>query len=146
MPSQEHIETIRSFVLRAKRQDRGLCLSLPLLTLAGWMTRDHQRVTDYLLAENAVMREQLRDRRIVYTDAQRRRLAMTAKKLGRKLITPMNDNAQLRRRTFGSSHDAAASRRARAYAATSSLRAGAARGDAEQAAARFFATRCCRAA
>jgi hypothetical protein len=59
------------------------------------MTRDHQRVTEYLLAENAVLREQLRGRRIRYTDAQRRRLATVAKKLGRKafkkldtLITP----------------------------------------------------------
>jgi hypothetical protein len=52
-------------------------------------------VTEYLIAENAVLREQLRGRRIRYTDAQRRKLARAAKKLGRKglsmldtLVTP----------------------------------------------------------
>lgn len=50
-------------------------LQFLLLTLAGWMTRDQQRVTEYLLAENAALREQLRGRRLRYTDAQRRRPA-----------------------------------------------------------------------
>ena len=50
------------------------------------MTRDQQLVTEYLLAENAVLREQLRGRRLRYTDAQRRRLAHAAKKLGRKAL------------------------------------------------------------
>jgi hypothetical protein len=35
------------------------------LTIAGWRTRDHQRVTGYLLAENSVLRKQLRGRRIL---------------------------------------------------------------------------------
>jgi hypothetical protein len=51
------------------------------------LTRDQQHVTEYLLAENAVLREQLRGRRIRYTDAQRRRLAEAAKKLGRRDAT-----------------------------------------------------------
>ena len=54
------------------------------------MTRDHQRVTDYLLAESAVLREQLRGRRIRYTDAQRCRLAAAAKKLGRKALKQLD--------------------------------------------------------
>ena len=54
------------------------------------MTRDHQRVTEYLLAENTVLREQLRGRRIRYTDAQRRRLASAAKKLARKAIRQLD--------------------------------------------------------
>jgi hypothetical protein len=66
-----------------------LC-SFVLLTIAGWMTRDHQRVTEYLLAENAVLREQLRGRRIIYTDGQRRRLATAAKKLGRKALRQLD--------------------------------------------------------
>jgi hypothetical protein len=61
-----------------------------LLTIAGWMTRDGRRVTEYLLAENAVLREQLRGRRILYTDAQRRRLAMAARKLGRKALKQLD--------------------------------------------------------
>jgi putative transposase len=64
----------------------NLPLQFLLLTIASWMTRDHQRVTDYLLAENALLREQLRGQRIRYTDAQRRRLATAAKKLGRKAL------------------------------------------------------------
>jgi hypothetical protein len=54
------------------------------------MTRDNQRVTEYLLAENAVLREQLRGRHIIYTDAQRRRLATAAKKLGRKALKQLD--------------------------------------------------------
>jgi putative transposase len=65
-------------------------LQFLLLTVAGWMTRDHQRVTEYLLAENTVLREQLRGRRICYTDAQRRRLATAAKKLGRKALSQLD--------------------------------------------------------
>ena len=64
----------------------SLPLQFLLLTLAGWMIRDQHRITDYLLAENAVLREQLRSRRIRYTDAQRRRLAAAAKKLGARLL------------------------------------------------------------
>ena len=41
----------------------GIMSSLPLhfllLTVAGWMTRDSQRVMQYVLAENAVLREQV---------------------------------------------------------------------------------------
>jgi transposase InsO family protein len=68
----------------------SLPLQFLLLTIAGWMTRDHQRVTEYLLAENAVLREQLRGRRIIYTDGQRRRLATAAKKLGRKALRKLD--------------------------------------------------------
>jgi len=68
----------------------SLPLQFLLLTIAGWMTRDQQRVTEYLLAENAILREQLRGRRIRYTDAQRRRLAEAAKRLGRKALRELD--------------------------------------------------------
>jgi hypothetical protein len=68
----------------------SLPLQVLLLTVAGWMTRDSQRVTHYLLAENAVLREQLRGRRVCYTDAQRRRLATAPKKLGRKVLRQLD--------------------------------------------------------
>jgi hypothetical protein len=42
----------------------SLPLQFLLLTLGGWMSRDQQRVTEYLLAENAVLRQQLRRRRL----------------------------------------------------------------------------------
>ena len=68
----------------------SLPLQFLLLTLAGWMGRDHQRVTEYLLAENAVLRQQLRGRRVHFTDAQQRRLATPAKKLGRKALRQLD--------------------------------------------------------
>jgi hypothetical protein len=37
----------------------SLPLQFLLLAIAGWMTRDHQSVTEYLLAENAVPANQL---------------------------------------------------------------------------------------
>jgi hypothetical protein len=47
-------------------------------------------VTEYLLAENAVLRQQLGGQRIPYTDAQRRRLVTAAKKLGRKALSKLD--------------------------------------------------------
>jgi putative transposase len=94
----------------------SLPLQFLLLTIAGWMTRDQQRVTDYLLAENAVLRQQLRGRRVRYTDAQRRRLATAAKKLGRKALrgldTLVTPDTLLRwyRRLVASKYDSSARR------------------------------------
>jgi putative transposase len=68
----------------------SLPLQFLLLTVAGWMTRDQRLVTEYLLAENAVLRQQLGDKRIPYTNAQRRRLATAAKKLGRKALSKLD--------------------------------------------------------
>ena len=87
-----------------------------LLTLAGWMTRDHQRVTEYLLAENAVLREQLRGRRCRFTDPQRRTLARAAYKLGRnalaKIDTLVTPDTLLRwyRKLVASKYDGSAKR------------------------------------
>jgi putative transposase len=68
----------------------SLPLQFLLLTVAGWMTRKQNAVTEYLVAENAVLREQIRGRRIRYTDAQRRKLAIVAKKLGRKELSMLD--------------------------------------------------------
>src|SRR5437868_15124731 len=42
-----------------------------------------------LMEENRVLREQIGDRRMRFTDNQRRRLAAKAKKLGRKLLAQL---------------------------------------------------------
>lgn len=47
-----------------------LPLQFLLITIAGWMTRGHQQVTEYLLAENAVLREERRGRRLRYARAE----------------------------------------------------------------------------
>ena len=59
---------------------------LLLLILAGWINRQQQQVIDYLRTENQVLKEKLGKRRILLKDDQRRRLAVKAKVLGRKLL------------------------------------------------------------
>jgi len=59
---------------------------LLFLILAGWVNRQQQQVIDYLRTENQVLKEKLGKRRILLFDDQRRRLAVKAKVLGRKLL------------------------------------------------------------
>ncbi len=55
-----------------------------MMIFAGWVNRSQQDVIEYLQAENRVLREQLGDERLLFTDGQRRRLALGAKAIGRK--------------------------------------------------------------
>jgi len=55
--------------------------------VAGWVSRRQQVVIAYLLEENAVLREQLGGRRLRLSDAQRRRLAVKGRPLGRKVLS-----------------------------------------------------------
>ncbi len=57
-----------------------------LVAVAGWMNQRQQQTIEYLLEENRVLREQLGDRRVRFNDDQRRRRAVRAKGLGRKLL------------------------------------------------------------
>jgi putative transposase len=62
-----------------------------LIALSGWMNGRQLRLIDYLREENRVLREQIGDKRLRFTDDQRRRLAVKAKGLGRKvgtIVTP----------------------------------------------------------
>ncbi len=59
---------------------------LLLISLAGWLNRQQQDVIDYLQEENRVLREQLKGRRLRFDDDQRRRLAVRAQKLGRRVL------------------------------------------------------------
>jgi putative transposase len=54
--------------------------------MAGWMNQHQVQMIEYLREENRVLREQLGDRRLRFTDDQRRQLAAKAKGLGRKLL------------------------------------------------------------
>jgi transposase InsO family protein len=54
--------------------------------LAGWVNQRQQAVIDYLRAENQVLKEKIGSKRILLNDDQRRRLAVQAKTLGRKLL------------------------------------------------------------
>ena len=57
-----------------------------IIAVAGWMNQHQHHVIEYLLEENRVLREQIGGRRIRFNDDQRRRLAVKAKRLGRKLL------------------------------------------------------------
>src|SRR5215471_8060954 len=57
-----------------------------LIAVSGWMNHRQLQVIDYLREENRVLREQLGDRRVRLDDHQRRRLAVKAKVLGRKVL------------------------------------------------------------
>ena len=58
-----------------------------LIAVAGWMNQQQLQMMEYLREENRVLREQLGGRRLRFNDDQRRRLAVKAKGLGRKLLT-----------------------------------------------------------
>ncbi len=58
-------------------------LRLLLLTITGWLDRREREALAYLIEENRLLRRQLRGGRLRFTDADRRRLAMRAHRLGR---------------------------------------------------------------
>ena len=62
-------------------------LQFLVLTVAGWVNRHQDDLIEYLREENRVLREQLGSRPLRLTDAQRRRLAVRGKKLGRRVLT-----------------------------------------------------------
>ena len=61
-----------------------------LIAVAGWMNQREYQIIDYLREENRVLREQLGPRRLRFNDDQRRRLAVKAKGLTRRLVEEMS--------------------------------------------------------
>ena len=57
-----------------------------LIAVAGWMNQEQQQIVDYLREENRVLRAQILTRRLRLDDNQRRRLAVRAKALGRRVL------------------------------------------------------------
>ena len=57
-----------------------------LIALSGWMNQQQLQLIDYLREENRVLREQLGQKRLLFNDDQRCRLAAKAKGLGSKLL------------------------------------------------------------
>ena len=57
-----------------------------LLIWAGWVNRAQQHAIDYLKEENRILREQVGNKRLRLTNAQRRRLAQKAKIVGRAAL------------------------------------------------------------
>ena len=56
------------------------------VAIAGWMNRQQQEAISYLREENRILREKLGHKRILLNDAQKRRLAEAAGKLGKDLL------------------------------------------------------------
>jgi putative transposase len=77
-------------VSRTKDRSGGSTLPLPLQFLAAWLAvwlgRALQDQVDYLKAENRVLMNSLGTNKLRLTGADRRRLAVLAKKLGRKAL------------------------------------------------------------
>ena len=61
-------------------------LSFLITAVAGWMNQHQRHVIEYLMEENRVLREQICNRRLKFSDDQRRRLAAKAKKISRRLL------------------------------------------------------------
>ncbi len=70
---------------------------LVVLFLASHLTREQQRVIEYLQVENQVLREKLGKGRILLNDGQRRRLAVKGKALGRKALRELANQELLSR-------------------------------------------------
>src|SRR4029450_1800235 len=65
-------------------------LSFLLMIAAGWVHRHQLIVIEYLQAENRLLKERLRGRRIRFTDAERALLARKAKAVGRKALLKLD--------------------------------------------------------
>jgi hypothetical protein len=65
-------------------------LSFLLMMLSGWVHRHQLLVIEFLQAENRLLKEWLRGRRIRFTDAERALLARKAKAVGRKALLELD--------------------------------------------------------
>ena len=61
-------------------------LTFLLMVVSGWVHRQQLIVIEYLQAENRLLKERLRGKRIRFTDAERALLARKAKAVGRKAL------------------------------------------------------------
>jgi hypothetical protein len=65
-------------------------LSFLLMIVAGWVHRHQLIVIEFLQAENRLLKDRLRGRRIRFTDAERALLARKAKAVGRKALLELD--------------------------------------------------------
>ena len=67
-------------------------LSFLLVIVSGWVHRHQLLVIEFLEAENQLLKERLRGKRIRFTDAERALLACKAKAVGRKALNSLLAN------------------------------------------------------
>ena len=68
-----------------------------IAAFALWLNRQQHEVIDYLKEENRLLKQKLGDRKLHFTDAERRRLAARAKLLGRKILAQLDSWSRLTR-------------------------------------------------
>jgi putative transposase len=61
-------------------------LQMVLAVLTGWLDRQERQALAYLMEENRVLRRQLGQQRLHFTDADRQRLAVRGHRLGRQVL------------------------------------------------------------
>ena len=61
-----------------------------LVIVSGWVHRHQLLVIEFLQAENQLLKERLRGKRIRFTDAERALLARKAKAMGRKALLELD--------------------------------------------------------
>ena len=61
-----------------------------IAVLALWLNRQQQEVIDYLKEENRMLKAKLGGGKIHFTNSERRRLAIRAKAVGRRLLSQLN--------------------------------------------------------
>src|SRR6185503_14101005 len=65
-------------------------LSFLLMLVSGWVHRHQLIVIEFLQAENRLLKQRLRGKRIRFTDAERAPLARKAKAVGRKALLKLD--------------------------------------------------------
>src|ERR1700675_3455882 len=65
-------------------------LSFLLMVVSGWVYRHQLIVIEFLQTENRLLKERLRGKRILFTDAERALLARKAKAVGRKALLKLD--------------------------------------------------------
>ena len=79
-------ESDRASNINAEMAASTSLLQFLLMVAAGWLQRQQAATIEYLKAENRLLRERLGGRRIVFTDAERRRLAEKARAMRRRAL------------------------------------------------------------
>jgi hypothetical protein len=67
----------------------GSALNVVLAVLMGWLDRRERQALAYLMEEDRILRRQFGQQRILFTDADRRRLARRGNRLGRQVLRQM---------------------------------------------------------
>jgi hypothetical protein len=65
-------------------------LTFLLMAVSGWVHRQQLLVIEFLQAENRMLKERLRGKRIRFTDEERALLARKAKAVGRKALLELD--------------------------------------------------------